>query len=104
MSSKPIPWAGERIGVVCGPGEIPESNAGVVLTQIPSVWGAYALVLMDSGECAVCHGMNDGPGIGWHYVTTQGPKGNARERQADGFHVPRPSAQVQSARPAGPAS
>lgn len=63
-----VPEAGKRIGVVCGPGEFPKDNAGSVIAQITDRWGTHALVMMDSGAITRCQGMNDGPGIGWHYV------------------------------------
>lgn len=61
-----IPTAGQRIGVVCGPGQFPEDAAGVVLTQVTDRWGTHAVVLMDNGETKKCNGLNRGPGIGWH--------------------------------------
>lgn len=63
-----VPTPGQRIGVVCGPGETPRDNAGIVLTQVTTRWGTHAVVLMDSGVTKRCDGMNRGPGIGWHYV------------------------------------
>lgn len=29
---------------------------------------SHALVLMDDGTTRTCHGMNRGPGIGWHAI------------------------------------
>lgn len=63
-----VPTAGQRIGVVCGPGEFAADNAGIVLTQVETRWGTYALVMMDSGETRRCEQINRGPGIGWHLV------------------------------------
>jgi len=68
MSARILPEAGARIGVECGPGEFAAHNAGSVMCRVESEWGAYVLVMMDSGEIKQCHGMNSGPGIGWHYV------------------------------------
>jgi hypothetical protein len=68
ISAQIIPQAGERIGVVCGPGEFPRGNMGLVLCVVTDRWGTHAVVLMDSGETKTCHGMNRGPGIGWHYI------------------------------------
>lgn len=63
-----VPAAGQRVGVVCGPGEFAADNAGTVITQVTNEWGTHALVMMDSGEVKRCDGMNRGPGIGWHFV------------------------------------
>lgn len=63
-----VPTPGQRVGVVYGPGEFAPHNAGIVLTQVTTQWGTYAVVMMDSGEVKRCDGMNRGPGIGWHYV------------------------------------
>lgn len=68
IHSVQLPAAGQRIGVVCGPGEFAADNAGTVLAIIPTQWGDYALVLMDDGTTKRCNGMNRGPGIGWHAV------------------------------------
>lgn len=64
-----LPIPGQRIGSVCGPGEFPADNAGTVICQIEDRWGTHALVMMDSGRVDTCHGLKDGPGIGWHPVT-----------------------------------
>lgn len=63
-----IPPAGSRIGRVCGPGESPRDAAGTVLCQVETRFGTYSLVLMDDGTTTSCHGMNIGPGIGWHHL------------------------------------
>lgn len=63
-----LPEPGQRIGVVCGPGEFAKNNAGTVMCHITDRWGTHALVMMDSGKTKTCHGMNAGPGIGWHAV------------------------------------
>jgi hypothetical protein len=61
-----VPAPGARIGSICGPGEFAEDNAGIVLCQVENKWGSFAVVLMDSGRVDTCHGLNSGPGIGWH--------------------------------------
>lgn len=63
-----IPEAGQRVGTVCGPGEFAKDRAGTVLCQVTDRWGTHALVLMDDGTTRTCHGLNRGPGIGWHLV------------------------------------
>lgn len=63
-----LPAAGARVGVVCGPGEWARDNAGTVMTEITDRWGSHVLVMMDNGTVRDCHGMNAGPGIGWHYL------------------------------------
>lgn len=68
INAKILPNAGQRVGVVYGPGEFPRDNAGSVMCQIDDMWGSHVLVVMDNGEVHQCHGMNRGPGIGWHYV------------------------------------
>jgi len=70
FSSPTIPAAGQRVGVVDGPGQFAEHNAGTVLCQIEDRWGTHALVLMDTGKTATCEGLNHGPGIGWHLLTS----------------------------------
>lgn len=70
FSPPSIPDAGQRVGVVDGPGQFAKDNAGTVLCQIQDRWGIHALVLMDTGKTATCHGVNHGPGIGWHLLTT----------------------------------
>jgi hypothetical protein len=67
-----LPAPASRVGVVCGPGEFPEDHAGVVLCHVTDRWGSHAVVLMDTGETRTCHGLNRGPGIGWHQVTRRG--------------------------------
>ena len=61
-----LPEAGQRVGVVCGPGEFPQDNAGTVLCESTDKWTSCAVVLMDDGKVNTCHGLNTGPGIGWH--------------------------------------
>lgn len=63
-----LPEAGQRIGVVCGPGEFAKDNSGTVISNIENEWGNYVLVMMDSGEVKRCNGLNSRPGIGWHAV------------------------------------
>ena len=63
-----LPAPGSRIGRVCGPGQFPSDDAGIVLCHVQGRFGEWAEVLMDSGRVERCHGMNKGPGIGWHYV------------------------------------
>jgi len=63
-----LPFPGQRVGSVCGPGEFPEDDAGVVLCRSADRWRTHALVLMDDGRTDTCHGLNTGPGIGWHVV------------------------------------
>lgn len=71
-----LPAPGQRIGSVCGPGEFPARNAGTVICHIEDRWGIHALVMMDSGRVDTCHGLKDGPGIGWHAVK---PKADEKE-------------------------
>lgn len=68
IHSVQLPAAGQRIGVVYGPGEYAPHNAGTVITRVESQWGDYVLVMMDSGEVKRCDGTNRGPGVGWHAV------------------------------------
>lgn len=68
MANQIIPAAGQRIGSVCGPGQYPKDNAGIVITQITDRWGTHAMVLMDTGAIEYCNGLKQGPGIGWHAI------------------------------------
>ena len=68
MQEIQMPRPGDRIGSVCGPGEFPQDNSGIVIAVCQNQWGPYALVLMNNGEMSYCHGLNSGPGIGWHLV------------------------------------
>lgn len=67
ISNITLPEAGKRVGVVCGPCEFPEDNAGMVLCQVTDRWGTHALVLMDSGETKTCHSLTE-RGIGWRLI------------------------------------
>lgn len=67
MKTATLPAAGQRVGRVCGPGEFPSDDAGVVLAQITDRWGTHSLVLMDSGKTETCHGLT-GRGIGWYVL------------------------------------
>lgn len=61
-----LPQPGQRVGTICGPGELARNNAGTVITHVTDRWGTHALVMMDTGKVRDCHGLNTGPGIGWH--------------------------------------
>lgn len=71
VSAPQLPEAGARVGTVCGPGEYPRNNPGTVLCHVTDRWGTHALVLMDKGGTQACHGLNSGPGIGWHALPTK---------------------------------
>ena len=66
-----LPEPGQRVGVVDGPGQFPEHNAGIVMTIVKDKWQYYALVMMDDGKTKTCHGLNSGPGIGWHALVNK---------------------------------
>jgi hypothetical protein len=60
---------GLRVGVVCGPGELPERRAGRVMEEVRNRWGTHWIVQMDRGtvesiSCALTNEM----GIGWYAV------------------------------------
>lgn len=61
-----IPEPGQRIGRVSPHGAAAAEDQGIVLCLIMTKLGTHALVLMDSGKTATCHGLNRAPGIGWH--------------------------------------
>lgn len=61
-----LPIVGQKIGVVSGPGEFPSDNQGTVTEIVVDRWGTHALITMDNGRSSTCHGLNRGPGIGWH--------------------------------------
>lgn len=63
-----LPHPGQRVGVVDGPGQWPYGIPGTVLCHVTDRWGTHALVLMDTGKTIPCHGLNTGPGIGWHLI------------------------------------
>lgn len=63
-----LPAPRARVGTICGPGEFARDNAGTVLRHITDRWGTHALVLRDNGTTDTCHGLNSGPGIGWHLI------------------------------------
>jgi hypothetical protein len=68
MNTIQLPAAGQRVGLVTGPGEFASDKAGSVITQVDDRWGSHALVMMDSGEVKKCNGLNSRPGIGWHAI------------------------------------
>jgi hypothetical protein len=72
-----VPTAGQRVGVVDGPGQSPCGNAGTVLCQVQDRWGTHAVVLMDTGKTSICNGLNTGPGIGWHTLTRTDPEADS---------------------------
>lgn len=68
ITAPQLPASGARVGTICGPGEFARDNAGTVLCHVTDRWGTHAVVLMDTGKTNTCHGLNNGPGIGWHLV------------------------------------
>ena len=68
ITAPQLPAPGARVGTICGPGQFARDNAGTVLCHVTDRWGTHALVLMDSGRTQTCHGLNGGPGIGWHLL------------------------------------
>jgi hypothetical protein len=69
-----LPKPGDRIGSVTGPGQFPSDNPGTVVCISSNRFGSFAVVQMDSGIVEYCHGMNRGPGIGWHPLKKAGVK------------------------------
>ncbi len=67
ISQQILPEAGARVGVVDGPGVFPKDNAGTVITQVTDRWGSHAVVMMDSGKIAYCHGLTK-VGIGYYLL------------------------------------
>jgi hypothetical protein len=63
-----LPEPGARVGTVDGPGVFASDNAGTVLRHVTDRWGTHAVVLRDTGKTDTCHGLNTGPGIGWHLI------------------------------------
>jgi hypothetical protein len=63
-----IPAIGERVHTVDGFGDYRHepSMRGMVTGVITDRWGTHAQVMMDDGAFRTCHGINHGPGIGWH--------------------------------------
>ena len=58
---------GLRVGVICGPGELPEHRAGVVSRFVPTRWGGHWEVMMDTGDVeAVSCSVTNEMGIGWY--------------------------------------
>ena len=68
FSTIKLPAVGSRVGTECGPGEFARDHAGTVLRHVTDRWGTHAVVQMDDGSEQTCHGLNSGPGIGWHQV------------------------------------
>jgi hypothetical protein len=68
MQAPVLPEPGQRVGVVCGPGEFARDNSGMTLCQVTDRWGTHAIILMDDGTTKTCHGLNSGPGIGYHLL------------------------------------
>lgn len=66
--ARQLPNIGTRVGTVDGPGAFARDNAGTVLRHETDRWGTHAVVLRGTGETDTCHGLNDGPGIGWHLL------------------------------------
>lgn len=64
MNTPKIPAVGSRIYAVDGPGDF--RAYGTVTAVVTDRWGTHAEVQMDDGETKTCHGLNNGPGIGWH--------------------------------------
>lgn len=65
-----LPAPGARVGIVCGPGEFPKDNAGLVLCHVTDRWTTHAVVLMDTGATRTVHGLTS-VGIGTHLIAGQ---------------------------------
>jgi NAD(P)H-hydrate repair Nnr-like enzyme with NAD(P)H-hydrate epimerase domain len=64
ITSVRAPAVGQRIGVVCGPGEFAGDAAGIVIAHNVTKWGTSALVLMDDGSTRWAEQLTT-VGIGW---------------------------------------
>ena len=68
------PTAGDRVGVIDGPGQDPRDSAGTVLATYADRWHQHiAVVLMDSGATAEIVGTYTTAGIGWHLIKPATP-------------------------------
>lgn len=64
-----LPLPGHRVGRVCGPGEFPTDDTGVVLVHAFDRWGQYAVIAMTDGGIERCHHLTK-VGIGWYDLGT----------------------------------
>lgn len=63
------PQPGDRVGIVCGPGEIPRDNAGTVIAVYADEWHASnAVILMDRGQIEYLSGTYTRTGIGCYLI------------------------------------
>ena len=64
-----LPRVGDRIGIVCGPGEFPRDNAGTVVRVYANRWYSNnADVLMDDGATRSWVGAYAQVGIGMYFL------------------------------------
>ena len=64
-----LPQIGDRIGVVCGPGELPLDNPGTVINVYANRWYANnAEILMDDGSTRSMVGAYTSVGIGVYFL------------------------------------
>lgn len=62
-----LPVPGARVGIVCGPGQMPQDDAGSVLCLVTDRFGTSATVLMDSGRTTIMNCITS-IGIGFHLI------------------------------------
>lgn len=67
--SKQLPKPGDRVGCVCGPGEFPQDDAGIVIAIYDDAWYSnQAVILMDNGTITYMVGAYATVGIGWYLI------------------------------------
>lgn len=73
-----LPGVGDRVGMVCGPGDDPAERAGTVIALERDSFHWWAVVRMDDGTEARCYGLRT-VGIGWNRL----PRGTERRDELD---------------------
>jgi len=68
VARRVLPPLGARVGSVDGPGVFPSDNPGACTAHVVDRWGAHAVIEFDDGRITTCHGLNTGPGIGFHLL------------------------------------
>lgn len=68
IAPRVLPHLGSRVGSVDGPGVFPSDNPGTCTAHVVDRWGMHAVIEFDDGRTTTCHGLNTGPGIGFHLI------------------------------------
>lgn len=65
-----LPKAGDRVGCVCGPSDMPRDDQGIVIAQLPpdNFHNHIVLILMDDGTTTTMVGPYTTVGIGVYLI------------------------------------